>query len=131
MEWFPGASLPALAALRKQVAPAERNPCSRPAAAVILEFSASTADFRWYEPLLDSGVPLSLREKVGKEAPKGTYFEAVPFGNPPRRRKGLCPLRIPTGELRRTRGGKRAFTEDGAVLISPGNSCISPRTVLN
>ncbi len=33
--------------------------------------------------------------KVTKGAPKGTYSEAVPFGNPPRRPRGLRPHWIP------------------------------------
>ena len=37
------------------------------------------------------------KENGERKPPKGTYFDAVPFGNPPRRRKGLRPLRSPTG----------------------------------
>ena len=42
--------------------------------------------------------------KEGKDAPEGTYFEAVPSGLPPRRPRGLRPHWIPWG-LRGTKDG--------------------------
>ena len=65
----------------------------------------------YYIRFLFAGEPpagrfLCRQRKRRKKPPKGTYFEAVPFGIPPRRRRGLRPLRTPTGD-----GGRE--NEDG------------------
>ena len=57
----------------------------------------------YYIRFLFAGEPpagrfLCRQRKRRKKPPKGTYFEAVPFGIPPRRRRGLRPRRSPTGD---------------------------------
>ena len=51
-------------------------------------------------------------EKVGKDTPEGTYFEAVPSGLPPRRPRGLRPHWIPHFW---TKDERRGFTGDEIV----------------
>ena len=70
--------------------------------------------------------------KEGKDAPEGTYFEAVPSGLPPRRPRGLRPHWIPhfwTGdEGRGTKDGGRRTRDEGRgfAMTGLGGGCVCP-----
>ena len=59
--------------------------------------------------------------KEGKDAPEGTYFEAVPSGLPPRRPRGLRPHWIPhfwTKDVRRGDGRVNGLPQPVCALAS-------------
>ncbi len=82
----------------------------------------------YYIRFLFAGEPpagrfLCRQRKRRKKPPKGTYFEAVPFGIPPRRRRGLRPLRSPTGDGGTgERGRGRETGDEGYGLPQPVTS---------
>ena len=117
MEWSPGASFPHFSALRNGVARRRNAPVlfpSPPQRAIHGPSAHSPLASAICFPVPSPPAAYFLDvEKVGKDTPEGTYFEAVPSGLLPRRPRGLRPpldsLGFTRDERRGTKDERRGF----------------------